>query len=342
MSRLRFALAGFTCCLLGLAGCAGNGPSAATDTTWFGKIQREVFNQSCLSGGCHNSQSQAGGLNLSDGVAYDQLVGVMPDNVVARQAGLERVQPFAPDASFILVKLTAPGDGEGSRMPLGAGALSAAQIDMIRNWIAAGASRTQPAPDVTVVPGSPTATLPPTATDTAPPLPTDTPVPPTATNTALPPPPSFTPTAAATAATPAATATPAGPTATASFTATATPAPSATATPDAAALFARIQSEIFTTTCAVPFCHDSATRSGNLILEEGKAFDQLVGVTPDNAAAVNAGLLRVAPGSPQNSFLIVKLEGPPSLDFGSRMPLSGLPLTAEQIQLVRDWISALQ
>ena len=50
-----------------------------------------------------------------------------------------------------------------------------------------------------------------------------------------------------------------------------------------------------------------------------------------------AGQLRVDPGRPDNSFLLIKLVGPP-LGAGSRMPLLGDPLDAGQIQLVADWI----
>jgi hypothetical protein len=48
--------------------------------------------------------------------------------------------------------------------------------------------------------------------------------------------------------------------------------------------------------------------------------------------------LRVDPGHPENSFLLVKLEGPPP-DQGSRMPLTGAPLTDAEIQRIRDWIA---
>src|SRR2546429_6309599 len=38
-------------------------------------------------------------------------------------------------------------------------------------------------------------------------------------------------------------------------------------------------------------------------------FRSLVGVPPSNGAALAAGLLRVAPGDPDRSFLLWKLEG---------------------------------
>jgi hypothetical protein len=134
---------------------------------------------------------------------------------------------------------------------------------------------------------------------------------------------------------------------TASATPTATPAspPPASPTPasptpttNPAATLATIQATIFSTTCTDAGCHTSATRAGNLVLEAGQSHDQLVGVPPDNLAARQAGLNRVQPGDPNNSFLIIKLMGP-SLPQGSRMPFGKPPLTAEQIQLIRDWIT---
>jgi hypothetical protein len=100
-----------------------------------------------------------------------------------------------------------------------------------------------------------------------------------------------------------------------------------------------IQQEIFSPRCAIPTCHDAAFRSGDLVLEAGAAYDELVGVEPDVDTARDAGLLRVDPGSPDNSFLLIKLEGPPPSQ-GSRMPLTGPPLAAEDVALIRAWIAA--
>lgn len=98
-----------------------------------------------------------------------------------------------------------------------------------------------------------------------------------------------------------------------------------------------IQDSIFTPRCATLFCHDTQGHNGNLILEAGQAFNQLVGVDPDALSARDAGLLRVAPEEPDRSFLLIKLLGPPPSQ-GSRMPLTGDPLSDEQIDLVRRWI----
>jgi hypothetical protein len=106
-----------------------------------------------------------------------------------------------------------------------------------------------------------------------------------------------------------------------------------------AVTLAEIQSTIFTPRCAIPSCHNtqSASGAGNLDLSSGQAYAQLVGVAPDVASARNAGVLRVDPGHPENSFLLSKIIGPP-LGQGSKMPLTGAPLTADETQLIRDWI----
>lgn len=101
--------------------------------------------------------------------------------------------------------------------------------------------------------------------------------------------------------------------------------------------FGEIQDTIFTPSCAIQGCHDPLSQTGNLILTPGTSYDQLVKVEPDTFAARNAGLLRVQPGDPEQSFLLTKITGPPP-DEGSRMPLTGDPLSDQQIQLIRDWI----
>lgn len=135
-------------------GCAGDGVTPVPATAEFDVIQRQIFDQSCLSAGCHNAQSQAGGLNLSPGVSFDNLVAQVPDNMAARDQGLLRVEPFVPDNSFLLTKLTDPGPGEGTRMPRGAAPLPASEIELIRDWILNGA------PPGVITPGE----LPPTPT----------------------------------------------------------------------------------------------------------------------------------------------------------------------------------
>jgi mono/diheme cytochrome c family protein len=116
---------------------------------------------------------------------------------------------------------------------------------------------------------------------------------------------------------------------------TATP----TATPERATL-AEIQESIFTPRCAIIGCHGGVVLSGDLSLEDGQSYGMLVDQVPANAAAADLGLRRVDPGNPDNSFLLVKVEGPDSPALGGRMPVFPPNLTTRQIQLIRDWIAA--
>lgn len=100
--------------------------------------------------------------------------------------------------------------------------------------------------------------------------------------------------------------------------------------------FAGIQQQIFNTNCALSGCHLGPGATGALNLAEGQAYDNLVGVT----ALGNSALLRVDPGNPDDSYLVVKIEaGPPDKFRGLPMPFGRPQLSQEQIQMIRDWIS---
>lgn len=313
--------------LLALAGCAGDGGTPVPVQGWFNQLQTQVFNQHCLSAGCHNSTNVAGGLNLSPGASYAALVGVEPDNVVARADGMLRVEAFDPDNSFLLTKVTMPGAGEGGRMPLSAAPLSNDDINLIRTWITEGA----PPAETGGPTETPTPTVPATATavDTA-----TASVTPTPSNTATPP----------NTATPTATVTGTAPptaTVTATFTETATPTETPTPSPTPTlSLYAQIQTQIFDVSCATLFCHDVQGNSNELILTPELSYGQLINVDPTNPTAKADGMKRVVPNDPENSYLLLKLTGPLTIPLGSRMPLAEPTLPPEQIQLVTDWINA--
>ncbi len=59
----------------------------------------------------------------------------------------------------------------------------------------------------------------------------------------------------------------------------------------------------------------------------------LVGV----ASSQESSILRVAPGDPDNSYLLRKLEG--SASVGAQMPLSAPPLEQASIDVIRQWIT---
>lgn len=109
----------------------------------FDRIQKQIFNTSCAVSGCHDSQSQAGGMLLEIGAAYTQTVNHVPTNFTAQGLGWNRITPNDPEMSFLYHKVTGDlGVGLGSRMPLGRPALAQNLIQIIRLWIEAGAPET--------------------------------------------------------------------------------------------------------------------------------------------------------------------------------------------------------
>jgi hypothetical protein len=100
---------------------------------------------------------------------------------------------------------------------------------------------------------------------------------------------------------------------------------------------ADIQAAVFTPTCSFSGCHSGggAVLPGVMNLtSEQASFDNLVNVTSLEVP----GILRVAPGDPDNSYLIQKLEG--SAAVGGRMPTgSPNPLDPALIADIRQWIA---
>lgn len=110
--------------------------------------------------------------------------------------------------------------------------------------------------------------------------------------------------------------------------------------------FDRIQHQVFDQNCAVSGCHDSQSQSGNLLLETGAAYGNLVNQAPHNSAAFNAGWLRAAvvpnvSGDLETSFIVHKLEGDlPDATYGERMPLHRGKLNGTLRDLISLWIQA--
>jgi len=101
---------------------------------------------------------------------------------------------------------------------------------------------------------------------------------------------------------------------------------------DPTATFTRVQTEIFTPTCAALGCHDRLGRQQDQQLQAGVAYTQIV----NHPSGEIPSLMRVAPGDPANSYLYRKITG--AGITGDRMPQGGPYLSDAQIKLVRDWI----
>jgi hypothetical protein len=109
--------------------------------------------------------------------------------------------------------------------------------------------------------------------------------------------------------------------------------------------FDRIQRQVFNQSCALSGCHDSQSMTGELLLETGAAYGNLVNATPTNGPAAAAGLARVAVpqpdvGDPLASYLMLKITGDLGPGFGARMPFGGPKLDRTLIDVIRRWIEA--
>jgi hypothetical protein len=104
--------------------------------------------------------------------------------------------------------------------------------------------------------------------------------------------------------------------------------------------FEQIQRQIFTPTCAIPTCHNVAQGEHQMSLADGEAYASLVGVTPANFVASSAGLKRVDPGNPDNSFILKKLRGELVDGEGAQMPKDLKKLHHVNIDLIEEWIAA--
>ena len=100
----------------------------------FSEIQAAVLSPSCATTGCHLGAAAPQGLRLDDANSYGMLVGVPS----AESPGTLRVAPGDPANSYLIQKLEGTAS-VGAQMPLGAPALEQAAIDVIRQWISAGA-----------------------------------------------------------------------------------------------------------------------------------------------------------------------------------------------------------
>jgi hypothetical protein len=98
--------------------------------------------------------------------------------------------------------------------------------------------------------------------------------------------------------------------------------------------FSRDIAPVLQNRCAT--CHLTGQEAGNMALHSGGAYASLV-----NISSVESKLLRVKPGLPEQSYLMLKLEGR-HLDAGGtgqRMPLAQPPLDETTLQKIRDWIT---
>ena len=106
--------------------------------------------------------------------------------------------------------------------------------------------------------------------------------------------------------------------------------------------FANIHEMVFARSCSFSSCHSQEAQRGGLSLETlDDAYAYLVSAEPQNTAAYDAGLLRVDPGQPDNSFLLRKVTEPAPGE-GNRMPAnSSTPLSDATVSGIREALTAI-
>jgi hypothetical protein len=155
-------------CLGGLSACAGSGgggsdsssgggggggtgstqcaDNSTSFTSTFDGIQKEIFEKhGCTDNLCHGSAKQ-GGLQLTADVSYEQLF-----QVHSTESEFNRIEPGDQNRSFLWLKLAAKTDPTklpegvtvpGAPMPNNLPALSSDELELVREWIFAGAPKT--------------------------------------------------------------------------------------------------------------------------------------------------------------------------------------------------------
>lgn len=93
---------------------------------------------------------------------------------------------------------------------------------------------------------------------------------------------------------------------------------------------------ILTASCALSGCHAGASPAQGMNLSSGQTHSNTVNVQSNESA-----LLRIKPLLPDSSYLVHKIEGTQSSvgGSGSQMPLGGAPLSQQQIDTIRAWIT---
>ncbi|MEQ1502607.1 MAG: hypothetical protein ABMB14_10265 [Myxococcota bacterium] len=124
---------------IGLAGCDGGTTTKDTgggtsDAPTFTRVNDEVLKPSCAISACHAAGTTAP-LELAAGSEHAALVGVDSEDA----PGEVLVVAGDADASYLVAKLEDAAGIAGSPMPPPFGGLDPADIQLIRDWIDAGA-----------------------------------------------------------------------------------------------------------------------------------------------------------------------------------------------------------
>lgn len=147
LTRLVFGYAAFIA-LPGIAAAASGNCTQEFDST-FALIEKVIFEQrGCTSATCHSGTAPAGGLDLTPGVAYDNLID-QPAQTVSTDGypGLARLVPGNKGRSLLWLNLASAVQPELWKAPLrsmpsgGLPPLTFDELELLRLWIEYGATR---------------------------------------------------------------------------------------------------------------------------------------------------------------------------------------------------------
>jgi hypothetical protein len=116
-------------------------PEYAPPDSSYGLVYNKIFSVSCSLSGCHDAANGSHQLSLKGSGVYNAIINGSVRNVEAGAANLKQVVPGNPDQSFLYQKINYDKSPHkyGSKMPTGGLTLTPAQIEFVRQWIAAGA-----------------------------------------------------------------------------------------------------------------------------------------------------------------------------------------------------------
>ena len=102
----------------------------------FSTVVQPILTQNCTSRGCHSGTQPQEDLDLTQGRAWTELVGVP-----TKQCSPQRMLVVAgdPGASYVMRKLLGTNLCSGSQMPKAGQSLPQRDLDAIGGWICAGA-----------------------------------------------------------------------------------------------------------------------------------------------------------------------------------------------------------
>ena len=122
---------------LACSGADGLGEVVGTAEVNGQSVQDRIFTPYCATIGCHVGIGAPVGLDLSNGQAFAQTVGV-PSVEVSQYF---RIDPFNPGDSYVFMKVTNDPRILGDQMPAGGRPpLSSQNLQLLENWIEQGAN----------------------------------------------------------------------------------------------------------------------------------------------------------------------------------------------------------